>query len=148
MLLSGGGLLIKDRNHVPLLRRHGAARSDGEWKKIMYKTSISPLYISLDSPKDCLPSAISSYAWATWKTNCLLSVFLPHAHTPFPSRIIPFFLLIFIYISLSHAAVCLHLFLLTYLLSFLLYPSLSHVYTSLFTHHCVLSLMPFWKPLN
>lgn len=50
------------------------------------KTSIFPLYISLDSPKDCLASAISSYAWATWKTNCLLSVFffLPHAHTSFP----------------------------------------------------------------
>ena len=67
-----------------------------------------------------------------------------HTHTHTHTQSHPFFFLHrFIYISLSYAAACLHLFLLTYLLP--LFPpslSLTYIYTSLFTHHCVPSLIP------
>lgn len=128
---------------LPILwRRRAAQRLMADGRKNNVKTSLFlfffPLpYISLNSLKDCLASAISRNAWATLKTNCLLS---PHTHTH--TLILSFsYTDLFTFLSLMQQLVYICFSSLTCSL-FSLHPSPSHIYTSLFTHHCVPSLIP------
>lgn len=132
-------MLIKERNHVPIprgLRQH----IDGEWKKIMSRLNFFFPTFPWTPPKDCLTSAASNYACATWKTNCLLSALFP-SHI-FPTLIFFFLTYIYLHFPLMQQLVYICFSSLSCSLFSSLTPLL-HVYTSLFTHHCVPPLIPF-----
>lgn len=81
---------------------------------------------------DHLVSAITSYDWSPCKINCLLPL-------SFPLSSLPFLTDLFTILSLTQQLVYI-------CFSSLFVPSfhsLARIYTSLFTHHCVPSLIPF-----
>lgn len=144
MLLSGEEVLLKDRNLVHVLRGHKAAQGlmvNG--RKLCQDFNFSP-HISFDSPAEFRKSTISSSVWATRRKPTVYSLFFfphTHTHTCIHKHLFASFIcsecLIFIYISPSYAAACLHLFLLTYLLSFL--SALTCIYGLIYSPLCSLA---------
>ena len=135
---------------LPILwRRRAAWRLMADGRKNNVKTSLfffSPLpYISLNSLKDCLASAISSNAWANLKTNCLLSPHThTHTHTHTHNLILSFsYTDLFTFLSLMQQLVYICFSSLTCSL-FSLHPSPSHIYIQAYL---LTTVFPHWSPL-